>query len=272
MRKRFDDLGGATLEITESGSGDPLLFLHGEDGLEFCRSFIEGLSDHFSVVAPHHPGWGSSVRPRYVTTVRDISDVYDEFLENMQGRVLVVGVSLGAWIAAELMCRRRESVVGLVLISPIGIKVGNREQRDFEDIYVEGVSRLASQPSLPEAKGRGPSLSDAELLHLAMAEESVARFCWEPYMHDPKLRYRLRRIKVPTTVISGSEDRFVLNDTYFDQFASLIGSHAQSQVIDGVGHKIDEEAPEALVKRIAEFNAVLVGARETEDLRIEQAQ
>ena len=44
---------------------------------------------------------------------------------------------------------------------------------------------------------------------MARNAESFARFCWEPYMHNPKLRHRLHRIKVPTLLIWGENDGIV---------------------------------------------------------------
>jgi len=42
---------------------------------------------------------------------------------------VVIGCSLGGWIAAEMAVKCTERVARLVLIAPLGIKVGDRETR-----------------------------------------------------------------------------------------------------------------------------------------------
>ena len=97
---------------------------------------------------------------------------------------------------------------------------------------------------------------DAEVaLEVATAEEAVARYCWSPYMHDPGLRHRLRRIKAPTLVLSGANDRFVLHPDYFETYARLVGEGATHRMIDGAGHSIEEEMPDAVVTFVNDFTA-----------------
>ena len=99
-------------------------------------------------------------------------------------------------------------------MSPTGIKVEGREDASSLTFtsrtqrapsgLLEGRYLTALDPAL---SGGGEDL----YVDLAEAEESVARYCWSPYMHDPGLRDRLRRIHVPTTIIFGAGDRFVIN-------------------------------------------------------------
>ena len=45
--------------------------------------------------------------------------------------VVVIGCSLGGWIAAGMAVKCTERVARLILIAPLGIKVGDRETRDM---------------------------------------------------------------------------------------------------------------------------------------------
>ena len=96
-------------------------------------------------------------------------------------------------------------------------------------------------------------------LEIARAEEAVARYCWSPYMHDPGLRHRLRRITAPTLVVSGTNDRFVLRPDYYETYARLIGEGATLRKIDGAGHNVEEEMPDAVVALVNEFVAPRAG-------------
>ena len=55
------------------------------------------------VIAPSHPGFGTSQLPKGMTSVDDVSYFYLDLLEALDLHdVLVVGVGLGGWIAAEI--------------------------------------------------------------------------------------------------------------------------------------------------------------------------
>lgn len=250
-------VGDATLEVLERGEGSPLLFLHGEDGLLFSEPLIDELAQSFRVIAPHHPGWGASTRPEYVTDVRDLAAVYAEYLDQLDDDVVVVGCSFGAWVAAELALVAGDRFSALVLAAPIGIKLGDRETRDFADLYMHSFEDVRAL--LYADVTRAPDLTDRtddEYRALAVAQESATRFCWAPYMHDPKLRHWLRRIAAPALVVAGDADRFALLPEYYAGYAALIGAKgAALQTIAGAGHRVEEEQPQELARLVREFAA-----------------
>jgi pimeloyl-ACP methyl ester carboxylesterase len=245
-------IGGCRLDVRRFGAGSPLVVLHGEYGIRFAGDFVESLGTRYEVFVPHHPGWAGSSRPTHIETVRDVALVQQEFLEGFGQPVPVVGLSFGGWVAAEVAATRPDLVASLVLVSPIGIKVGGREDRDFVDIYVTASDQRRGLLSAAE----GPAM-DADLaLEITKAEEAVARYCWSPYMHDPGLRHRLRRITAPAIVVSGSADRFVLHPDYFETYARLIGAGAPHREIAGAGHSLEEEMPGVTVDVVHEFVAL----------------
>jgi pimeloyl-ACP methyl ester carboxylesterase len=249
-------VGDTELEVRRHGTGDPLIFLHGEDGLIFATPVLEALGKQFEVIAPHLPGFGRSSRPAYVKTVRDLALVMSELIDTLPGPVPVVGASLGAWVALELGLIDRSHVSHLVLAAPVGVKVGGREERDFADLWTAAFADM--KPMLygdPAAAPNLDALSDEDLVYLTECQESVARYCWAPYMHDPALRHWARRISCPTLVVTGSADRFALLPDYYARFAKLIGSGAECRVIDGAGHRVEEEAPRELASLVEELVA-----------------
>jgi pimeloyl-ACP methyl ester carboxylesterase len=261
-------VGEVQLEVRESGVGRPLLYLHGEDGLRWSEPVLAALSGGFEVTAPVHPGWGASTRPSYLKEVRDLALVYAEFLEQFDGPVLVVGSSLGGWLAAELAVLRPPNLAGLLLIAPTGVKLGARDERDFMDIWAANFGDLpgilysdpASAPDLS-------NLSDEQYVELTTAQEATARFCWTHYMHNPRLRHWLRRIAVPTIVAAGDRDNFVLRSGYYEEFGALVGdAGAEVRVVPGAGHRLEEERPDEVTRLAGElarsaFDAAATGRR-----------
>jgi pimeloyl-ACP methyl ester carboxylesterase len=249
-------IGDVNLDIQRLGAGPPLLLLHGEDGTLFAQEFISRLAEQFDVIVPSHPGWGRSSRPDYVTTIDDIAYLYLDLLRALRlPSVGLVGVSIGGWLAAEMATKCEAGISHLALIAPLGIKVRGRTDRDIADLYASAPedvpSLLFSDTSRRSANV--DSLDDAGLRDLGLAQEATVRYGWNPYMHNPKLLRRLRRITVPSLVVWGSDDRLVYASDYYRTYASAMGKGAEIKVIDGSGHRVEEEAADSAARLIGEF-------------------
>ena len=122
------------------------MWLHGEEGLRPDDAFLDLLAEHGQVLAPSHPGFGHSPDIDGVDTIDDLSYLYLDLLAGRDLRdVVVIGASLGGWIAAEMAVKCTDRLAGLVLVAPMGIKVGDRETRDIPDIFAlhpDDVTRL----------------------------------------------------------------------------------------------------------------------------------
>lgn len=259
MEQTTMTVGTVDLSLWRGGSGPLLLVLHGDDGLAFSQTLIGALAERFEVVAPEAPGFGTSSRPSWVDRVRDVAELYVELAEALGGAVGVVGCSsLGGWIAAEMGVVASPAgtdgpLSGLVLVSPVGVKFGGREDREFVDVYVMPDSqRTTVMYGDPSARPDYESFSDEQFLDLAASEEATVRYTWNPYLHDPKLVHRLRRVAVPVTVVAGEENRFVLRQGYFDEYASAFEPPARRVTLPG-GHRLEEEDPHGVARVVVEF-------------------
>src|SRR4029453_14466922 len=108
---------------------------------------------------------------------------------------VIVGVSLGGWIAAEMAIKSTTRMSALVLADAVGIKAGGREARDIADIYAVTDKQLAELVYAdPQRMALKPKLlPEDDLILMARSRESTGRYAWTPYMHDPKLKGRLHR-------------------------------------------------------------------------------
>ena len=106
-----------------------------------------------------------------------------------------------------------------------------------------------------QAKGKRDFsvMSDDQLAVVARNIETFARFCWEPYMHNPKLRHRLHRVATPTLVLWGENDG-VVAPSYGKAYAGLIPG-AKFETIADAGHYPHIEQPEAVLKALRAFIA-----------------
>src|SRR5262249_58874362 len=94
-------IAGATLEMFESGTGAPMLFLHGCDGFDPAGRYAANLSRQARLLAPSHPGFGRSSLPDWITEVDDVAYIYLELLDHLRlATVDLVACSIGGLVAA----------------------------------------------------------------------------------------------------------------------------------------------------------------------------
>jgi pimeloyl-ACP methyl ester carboxylesterase len=248
---------GVQLEVVERGHGRPILWLHGEDGLDAEAPVLKTLASSARVVAPSHPGYGHSAEADGIDTVDDLAYLYLDLLAQLDARdAVVVGCSLGGWIASEMAVKCTGRISRLVLLAPLGIKVGDRETRDIPDIFALHPDEVLALQYHDPARARLDlaTLSDDRLTVLARNREATALYAWEPYFHNPKLRARLHRVEVPTLLLWGAADRFVAAEYYGAAYRDAI-SGARLETIAGAGHFPHLEQPAAVAERIRTFVA-----------------
>lgn len=248
------EIAGIRLELIERGKGRPIMFLHPGIGLDPRASILDKLADHGRLIAPFHPGFGRSDLPATMSTIDDLAYYYLDLLDDQDLKdVLLIGVSFGAWIAAEIAIKSTARISHLVLADALGIKVGDRETRDIVDIFAITERRYAelAYADIGNARLDHRESSDEEVKVVARNREATARFGWSPYMHDPKLKGRLHRIRIPTLVLWGERDRIVSVD-YGRAYADLIPG-AKFETLNDAGHFPHIEQPDEFAKRVLSF-------------------
>jgi pimeloyl-ACP methyl ester carboxylesterase len=254
LSRRKIALATVALDVIEGGAGRTLMFLHDIHGLDAKAPFLAQLAAHFHVIAPLNPGFGGTALPGWMNSVDDFAHAQLELAHRLGlERVILVGASIGGWVAAEMATKAARLVDRLVLIAPIGIKIGAIDRLDLPDIFAmprREVERLFY--ARPERWRLDPATkSDAELAVIAQNRETLALVAWEPWMHNPKLKHRLPAIDRPTLVLRGAQDGFVTEE-YAAGFARLIPG-ARCATIADAGHFPHLEQPEALVDSVVRF-------------------
>jgi pimeloyl-ACP methyl ester carboxylesterase len=237
--------------------------LHGVNPVSPAAPFLDGLAEQGDIVAPSHPGFGASPRPEEFDAVYDLVQLYRGVLDALAApRVVLIGFSFGGWIAAELAVQGHPKLDRLVLVDPVGIKLGGRLERDITHLFNTDPAELNRRawhdpPRRPAGCwGLGwhaavDAIGDAEITGLARNWDALCLYAWRPHLYNPQLRHWLFRVAVPTLVLWGESDRVVAPD-YGRRYAALIPG-ARFEVIAEAGHHPELEQPEEFVSRIARF-------------------
>jgi pimeloyl-ACP methyl ester carboxylesterase len=146
-----------------------------------------------------------------------------------------------------------ERIGKLVLVGPVGVKVGPPDKLDIPDIWAlpqDDLDRLLHHA--PERMRADPAkLSDEQLGIMLRNRETLALLTWEPWMHNPKLKHRLHRVKAPALFVRGASDGLV-SAQYLDAYARLLPA-ARTLTIPAAGHAPHLEQPEAFAKAALAF-------------------
>src|SRR6266702_5175850 len=248
-RESFAD--GLTVRIDERGSGRPMLVLHGGGGPQSVSSFAEAVAERAHVLTPIHPGFAGEPRPEWFNSIDDLALTYLELLELLELRdVMVVGFSIGGWIASELAVRDTTRLSSIVLVDAVGIQVDGHEIADVFPLTPDELSALSYHN--PAAFRIDPAtLSPEQVAAIAGNFQALGVYGREPGMRDPKLRRRLGRVRIPALVVWGESDG-VVDPDYGRAYAQSL-PNARFALIPEAGHLPQIEQPERLLALVWEF-------------------
>lgn len=242
----------ATIKIHRAGTGQKVLFLHGAGGLAQWLPFFDALADGYELLVPEHPGFGASDDPAWIRNVPDMAMFYLELLETMGiDKAHLVGHSLGGWIAAEILVRDRARFESLTLLASAGIRVEGVPSGDtFIWAPDEAVRNLFHNQQFAE-----------RLLALPLTEEqsdiqlknrfTAAKLGWQPRWFDPDLERWLHRIKLPSLVVWGDDDK-VMPPAYAALWQERLPD-ARLVMIEQCGHLPHVEKAELVSRQVREF-------------------
>jgi pimeloyl-ACP methyl ester carboxylesterase len=250
------EVAGRPTVIMSGGAGEPFVYLHSTLGESFMwLPFYQAFSKQYRVLVPTHPGFGQSGGFDQIDTIEDMAYHYVELFDALGlEEVIIGGVSLGGWIAAEFAVRWPERVKKLWIADAPGLWV---EDQPLGDLFRLMQSRRRLRELLfDEPEGAMASLvikeepDEPTMLKAYQAMTVLARLVWErPY--DPKLAARLRRIACPTLLLWGEHDRLV-PPAYGEAYKQYL-PHAELKFIAGCGHLPMFEREREFVDAVMQF-------------------
>jgi len=240
--------------LTEAGSGRPYLLLHGGAGPFSVLPFADLLAGRPArVLVPTAPGFNGTPRPDDVSDVRDLAELYVRLIEQLElTDVIVVGNSIGGWVAAEIALLACPRVAGVVIMNGTGIQVADHPVADFFSLSLDQLGELSYHT--PSRFRIDPAaLTDAQQALMSGNRQAIAVYAGEHGMTDPTLADRLVEVKVPTLVLWGQSDR-VVDPDYGRAYAAAIPGSTYLPLF-GTGHLPQLETPEPVLAAITGFAA-----------------
>jgi len=244
-------------KVKTAGNGPPLLYLHAAGG-PIWDPFVEGLTERYTVYAPHHPGTGETAREAIyaVESLWDLVLIYDEILDALNlNSVPVIGTSFGGMMACELAAHRPERVSKMVVLDPIGLWREDAPVAPYMLVPPEKlVAMLYKHLDSPPVQKALEMPSDPKALALATADlvwalGATGKFVWP--IPDKGLKKRLHRVKAPTLIVWGEDDALV-SAIYANEFAQRI-ANSRVEIIKDCGHVPQVERLEILNPMVAGF-------------------
>jgi pimeloyl-ACP methyl ester carboxylesterase/mannose-6-phosphate isomerase-like protein (cupin superfamily) len=252
-------IGPVPVTYTESGTGQPVLLLHGGAGPFSVAGFATLMSGaDYRVIVPVHPGFDGTPRPAELASIAGLAAVYAALLRELDlTDVCVIGNSIGGWIAAELALAESAAADGrvssVVLADAAGLQLDGAPVPDFFSLTMDQVAELSYFN--PDAFRIDPAALPAERAAAMAANRAALLEYAGTAMADPGLRDRLTAIVMPVLVVWGAADRMITVEHGRAYAEGIPG--AQFRMITHAGHLPQLETPDELLAVVREFTAAV---------------
>ncbi len=248
--QQFVQVAGGKVRVLHGGRGDAIVVIHHDIGTHGWLPLYEQLAQSHTVYVPDLPGYGESERPEWARFVRDEAILMNLLLDTMGlGTITLVGLGYGGWIAAEMATMHQERISSMVLVGAMGLQPQEGQGEIVDQFIYSHLDYLRMFFADPAAYDRHfGDAPDEVLAALDLNREMTTRIGWKPYMFSQQLGPLLRSVRVRTLIAWGSEDRVVPRNCA-DRYLEALPD-ARLELVDGAGHAVDMEDPDALAKLI----------------------
>ena len=250
---------GTTIRYYDVGSGPALVLIHGiggdADDWSFC---LDALAASHRVIALDLLGFGRSDKPLIDYTIAGFVEVLDRFLRTLNiGRAILVGHSLGGWIAATFALQSPQAFHKLVLVDAAGV------WGDTAGLPVDlHVSTLAHMRDIFQHLFYDKSLATDALIEMAYRQHLERNDGYTIHSVLEHLRggrerldedERISQLCVPTLIVWGEQDEMI--PLAIGRRIHQLVPASKLEVLPHCGHLPNLEKPSELVRCLLEFTA-----------------
>ncbi|HYH59687.1 MAG TPA: alpha/beta hydrolase [Thermoleophilaceae bacterium] len=248
-----------------SGAEPPIVFIHGLSGC--WQNWLENLpyfAQKRRCVAMDLPGFGHSDMPGEKISIRGYARHVDALCEQLElGRCIIVGNSMGGFVAAEVGIRHSERVERACLVAAAGISITNLRRRPLLTgarmlgaLGATSASQSRIMVSRPRLRWtftnfvfRHPSRIAPDLMFEQVMGAGKPGFVDAlDALTSYDFRDRLPDIEAPTLIVWGEHDMLVpVEDAH--EFERLI-PQSRTVILDDTGHV-------PMLERPRKFNELL---------------
>jgi 2-hydroxy-6-oxonona-2,4-dienedioate hydrolase len=246
----------------ESGSGHPMILLHGSDiaaGADEWRLAMDTLSPNFRVIAPDFVGWPPGDTRHNMNAFPNFTDFVREFQDGLGLRSsYIVGAAMGGWVAGLLAYESPNRVNAVVMTGNAGFTgSGGGQPVNFKapsmDSIRQTIDRIAGMMSesereaLAEEKSRmlnQPGYVQAHAEMMNTRSDRLKRL-------ESNLIRRLPFLRMPTLFLFGRDDAFGGSDVI--ENLQRLTVHSQTAIIEEGGHQLHIDNTQTFCENVSRF-------------------
>lgn len=254
------DYQGKRIEYTLQGKGNTIVLLHGFiESKNIWNEFVSKLSAEFTVIAVDLPGHGQSEVIDEVHTMQLMAEVVKSVLDHEKvGSAVVVGHSMGGYVALEFARIYPEAVKGIVLFhsqaAPDSEEARENRRRTINIVKQnragfirQFIPDLFDQRHVSEHQ---PAIHGLLEEAAKMSQEAIIAAISGMRERKGGLVY-LMDTKQPVFFIIGKQDSRIPYNQVLAQ--AVIPAHSEILLLDHVGHMGYIEAPLKTLQGIRHF-------------------
>jgi pimeloyl-ACP methyl ester carboxylesterase len=234
-----------------AGSGPAILILHGWGGSSDSWMKVQEIlaSQGYQVIVPDFPGFGKSKTPPIPWGIKDYTDFVLDLVNYFElENFFLLGHSFGGRIAIKFAIKHPEKLAGLILVSAAGIK----PKKSFYQNFISFFAKIGNLFSFLPFYSFFRKIFYKFLVRKSdyLMTEGVLKETFLKIIKEDLTPY-LSKISLPTLIIWGKKDKVTpLSNAYLMEKEIR---NSRLEVLPGIGHKVNLEAPEKLSEIILRF-------------------
>ena len=180
-----------------------------------------------------------------------IAEIAQNIVQNSPPKFIVIGFSLGGYIARSLAEQFPERVAGLILVAS-SMRPDSQQQKEHKlaAIKLNSKEKFRGLSSMSILKTLHPLNTDHKVL-VKRIQEMGRKLGYDVFVKQSLLNrdvYDMGKIKCPTLIISGAQDQIRSAEEATELYNQIL--NARLETIEHTGHMIPIEQPKILASLI----------------------